>query len=311
MCKIFITGGTGSLGSRIIKFLYDKPDVISGEFHQFTVFSRDEQKQYNMAFNYPDDSRVKFVLGDVRDQENLTDAVNFIRPDIVIHTAAQKHVKISEHNPMQCTLTNVHGTKHVVRACLSAKVKIACFVSTDKAVEPTTLYGMTKHIAERIWENASKREGDTKFVGVRYGNIINSAGSLLPLYRRIAESSTPVFPVTSMKMTRFFITFDQAIGLILHSMDAPYFAPTDIHSPSLYCVDKSIFCVPKLPSVRISDIAELFAARVNGSVEIIGPFESEKLHEAMVVGYTSANNVMPKKWVEEFLDKEGLLPCAQ
>ena len=174
MSIILITGGTGSLGSHLIDFLLKVP----GEPHHFIVFSRDEQKQFQMALKYPDNPNISFVLGDVRDQQSVMDTVAHYRPDIVIHTAAQKHVKICEHNPMQTVLTNIHGTKHIVRACLAKDVKVACFVSTDKAVMPTTLYGMTKNIAEQLWMNASKKkQSNTKFVGVRYGNILNSTGS--------------------------------------------------------------------------------------------------------------------------------------
>ena len=218
MSTILITGGTGSLGSHLVRnFLFSGVQEVPG-IHHLVVFSRDEQKQYKMARDYDNalknsphnKNTISFVLGDIRDQQSITDAIIHYRPDIVIHTAAQKHVKICEHNPMQTVMTNIHGTKHVVRACLAGNVKVACFVSTDKAVAPTTLYGMTKHIAERIWANASKKQGNTKFVGVRYGNILNSVGSLIPLYLDRMKSDNPIFPKTDKRMTRFFNTFDQA-----------------------------------------------------------------------------------------------------
>jgi UDP-N-acetylglucosamine 4,6-dehydratase len=302
-----VTGGTGSLGSHLIDFLLKVP----GESHHFVVFSRDEQKQYKMSLKYPDNKNISFVLGDVRDQQSVMDAVAQYRPDIVVHTAAQKHVKICEHNPMQTVLTNIHGTKHVVRACLANNVKVACFVSTDKAVMPTTLYGMTKNIAEQIWVNAAKK-GSTRFVGVRYGNILNSAGSLIPLYLDLMKVDHPVFPVTDEKMTRFFITFNQAIGLIMKAIvdenNSHLLGNFEIRSPEIYTIDRNIFRVPKLPAIKIIDIANIFAEHSNGTVKIIGAFESEKLNESMVLGYNSSDgSFATPEMVKTLLIEEGLL----
>ena len=314
MSVILITGGTGSLGSHLIDFLLEVP-----ESHHFVVFSRDEQKHHKMVLKYPDNPNISFVLGDVRDQQSVMDAIAHYRPDIVVHTAAQKHVKICEHNPMQTVLTNIHGTKHVVRACLANDVKVACFVSTDKAVAPTTLYGMTKNIAEQIWSNASKKQSNTKFVGVRFGNILNSTGSLIPLYLDIMKSDKPSFPVTDERMTRFFITFNQAIGLIMRAIVDGYdqdildwpqlLGDFTIKSPKIYTIDRDIFRIPKLPSIKIIDIANIFAEYSNGEVKIIGAFESEKLSEAMVPGYDSSDGPFATpETVRKLLVEEGLLP---
>ncbi len=308
MSVILVTGGTGSLGSHLIDFLVN----IQGESHHLVVFSRDEQKQYKMMLKYPNTKNISFVLGDIRDQQSVMDAIAHYRPDIVVHTAAQKHVKICEHNPMQTVLTNIHGTKHVVRACLANDVKVACFVSTDKAVMPTTLYGMTKNIAEQLWVNASKKQSNTKFVGVRYGNILNSAGSLIPLYRNIMKDNHPVFPVTDKKMTRFFITFNQAIGLIMHTIvygsDHLLLGDFKINTPKIYAIDRGIFRIPKLPSIKIIDIANIFAKHSKGKVEIIGAFESEKLGEEMISGYNSSNGPFSTlKDVRTLLIEENLL----
>ena len=310
MSVIMVTGGTGSLGSYLIDFLLK----VSGEPHHFVVFSRDEQKQYKMALKYPNSENISFVLGDVRDQQSVMDAVAHYRPDIVVHTAAQKHVKICEHNPMQTVLTNIHGTKHVIRACLANDVKVACFVSTDKAVMPTTLYGMTKNIAEQLWVNASKKlRSNTKFVGVRYGNILNSAGSLIPLYLDLMKADRPVFPVTDERMTRFFITFNQAIGLIMRTIvnggdQCSLLGDFAIDSPEVYTIDRDIFQIPKLPMIRIIDIANVFAGHSGGEVKIIGAFESEKLSEAMVLGYNSSDGPFATtEAVRILLVEEGLL----
>jgi len=312
MSTIFVTGGTGSLGSHLIDFLLKVPGVIPPHI---IVFSRDEQKQYKMGLKYPNNKNISFVLGDVRDQQSVSDAIAHYQPDAVVHTAAQKHVKICEHNPMQTVLTNIHGTKHVIRACLANGVKVACFVSTDKAVMPTTLYGMTKNIAEQLWVNASKKEQcTTRFVGVRYGNILNSAGSLIPLYLNLMKGEHPVFPVTDEKMTRFFITLNQAIGLIMRTIvdgsDEDYLLGNciEINSPEIYTVDRGIFRIPELPSIKIVDIANIFAEYSGGSVEIIGAFESEKLGETMVAGYDSSDGPFahPNE-IWELLITEGLL----
>ena len=308
MSTIFVTGGTGSLGSHLIDFLLHVP----GELHHFVVFSRDEQKQYKMMRKYPNNKNISFVLGDVRDQQSVMDAIAHYCPEIVVHTAAQKHVKICEHNPMQTVLTNIHGTKHIVRACLANNVKVACFVSTDKAVAPTTLYGMTKHIAERLWANASKKQSNTKFIGLRNGNILNSAGSLIPLYLDLMKSDNPIFPVTDPKMTRFFITFSQAIGLIMAAITDGnkdhILGNFEINSPEIYTIDRDIFRIPKLPSIKIVDIANIFAEYSGGVVKIIGAFESEKLSEAMVPGYDSANGPFATpETVRALLLAEGLL----
>ncbi len=318
MSTILVTGGTGSLGSHLIDFLLNLPE----ESHHLVVFSRDEQKQYKMSLKYPNNVKISFVLGDVRDQQSVMDTIAQYHPDIVVHTAAQKHVKICEHNPMQTVLTNIHGTKHVVRACLANDVKVACFVSTDKAVAPSTLYGSTKSIAEQLWVNASKKQSNTKFVGVRYGNILNSAGSLIPLYLDLMKSDHPIFPVTDKRMTRFFITFNQAIGLIMRAIvdgsgQSPLEQPLllgdfEIDSPEIYTIDRDVFRIPKLPSIKIIDIANIFAEYSKGKVEIIGAFESEKLGEAMVSGYDSADG--PFATIDEvrtLLIKEGLLPLKE
>jgi len=314
VAKIFVTGGTGSLGSHLINFLLKVP----GESHHFVVFSRDEQKQYKMALKYPNNKNISFVLGDVRDQQSVSDAIAHYQPDVVVHTAAQKHVKICEHNPMQTVLTNIHGTKHVVRACLANDVKVACFVSTDKAVMPTTLYGMTKNVAEQLWVNASKKEQcTTRFVGVRYGNILNSAGSLIPLYLNLMKDEHPVFPVTDERMTRFFITFNQAISLIIHAIsddgnDLKLLGDFKIDLPEIYTIDRDVFRIPKLPPIKIIDIANIFAKYTNGTVKMIGAFESEKLSEAMVLGYDSSDGpfATPKE-VRELLITEGLLSSKE
>ena len=313
MSVILVTGGTGFLGSHLIDSLLH----VSGEPHHFVVFSRDEQKQFQMALKYPNAKNISFVLGDVRDQQSVMDAVAHYQPDIVIHTAAQKHVKISEHNPMQTVLTNIHGTKHVVRACLANDVKVACFISTDKAVAPTTLYGMTKHIAERIWVNASKNpKNATKFIGIRCGNILNSTGSLIPLYLQFMKLEHPVFSVTDKRMTRFFITVNQVIGLLIKVItDEGYgylLGNCKIPSPEIHAIDRDIFRIPELPAIKIIDIANIFAEYSGGKVNVIGAFESEKLSESMMQGYDSSDGSFATlAEIRKLFADEGLLPLKE
>lgn len=306
---ILITGGTGSLGSRIAKRL-----IEADQNHTVIIFSRDEQKQFKMRMEYEpnlalpnSNCPVKFIIGNVQDKDSIRRAMDLYKPDVVIHTAAQKHVRVCDENPEQAMLTNVIGTSNVVDACIAHKVRVGCFVSTDKAVEPTTLYGMTKAIAERIIVNAHARQDVTSFVGVRYGNVANSAGSLIPLYASIAHSDKKIFKVTDTNMTRFFITFDKAIDLIMTAVDAGGLKLTESEYGDLYNVIDDVFRIPRLRSARILDIAKLFAEKYHGKVEMAQPYPSEKLHEVMDIGYSSKNCVMSKEALKKFLVGEGLL----
>lgn len=305
---ILITGGTGSLGSRIAKRFLDDTLVK----HIVVLFSRDEQKQYRLRkkleIEYPD--QTIFIIGDVRDKNSLTQAVRHTKPDIIIHTAAQKHVRVCDENPEQAAMTNIYGTINVCEVAEENGVKQCCIVSTDKAVEPTTVYGMTKAIVEKIANNRAKaliRTGSrTEFVGVRYGNVLNSDGSLIPSYMDIAIKSEAQrkFPVTHKGMTRFFITFDQAINLIFHalSLDALYIGPT----PNIYLRD-GIFVVPTLPSAWIIDVATIFAEKYHGIITSFPIYPGEKFHESLALNYQSDQSLMSKTEVKAFLKQEGLI----
>ena len=309
---VLITGGTGSLGSRITRKLIEQ-----NLGHKVIVFSRDEQKQFKMRLEYESniaaanaDTPVKFVIGDVRDPVALRRAFDLYKPTAVIHTAAQKHVRVCDENPEQAIMTNILGTSNVIDACISHEVKHACIVSTDKAVNPVTLYGMTKAIAERIALNAVARQNSTKFVGVRYGNVIDSAGSLVPLFQSIAQRPKVdrIFTVTHADMTRFFITFDEAISLIFQTMVYDGYGqfiecpPIKIHR-----VD-NIFAIPALKSAKILDLANIFASKYGGKVVISKPYPSEKIHEMMDDNYSSADHLMSREALRTFLNKQGLLP---
>ena len=306
MRSVLVTGGTGSFGSRLVEFLYKNNSDL-----EFVIFSRDEQKHYQMRLKYNNSPRLHFVVGDVRDLETITGAMEEYKPHYVIHTAAMKHVLICDQNPMQAVLTNIHGTKNVAKACVTTGVQCACFVSTDKSVQPTTLYGMTKHIAERIWLNYSKNQKEfPKFFGVRYGNVVNSAGSLIPFYLDIAKSSK-VFPLTNVNMTRFFITFDQAINWIVFSFlrhCSIQLVPKTMCNLKLNSVDQDIFYIPQLPSAKIVDIANIFADICTGQVKITGEYPSEKMHEILTLNYSSKDNLLEKSDIYALLEQENLLP---
>lgn len=316
MSTFFITGGTGSLGSRLVDWILKHP--IQDE-HKVVIFSRDEQKQYQMRLRYinePYADSMAFVIGDVRDKASVQKTFDLYRPDYVIHTAAQKHVRVCDENPEQAVLTNIHGTQNVLDVSIANQVSGFCFVSTDKAVNPTTLYGMTKAIAERLVRNAHDRQDNTRVSAVRYGNVINSAGSLIPLYLSIAErakitSTKPVFPLTDDEMTRFFITFNDAITTIIYAMglesilEAPsedYIIYDDAHD--------GMFFIPSLQSARIKDIARIFSVKCGGSIQKIPMYPNEKIHEILTPTYSSGDkdNLMSRKEIEKFLEKEGLLP---
>lgn len=299
---VLITGGTGSLGSKLVDTIYSTTDC------RIVVLSRDEQKQYQQRLKYQHnldtrDLRIHYILGDVRDRYAIERVFTMFKPAVVIHTAAQKHVRVCDENPEQAVQTNVLGTVNVADVALQHNC-IMCFVSTDKAVAPTTLYGMTKAIAERhitnVWQKYPK-----KFCGVRYGNVLNSAGSLIPLYMKLRKTEVnPVFTVTHSEMTRFFISFEQATDLIFSAV-----ASCGFHLPhnSIEHFTKGPFLIPQLQSAKILDIAELFAETCEGSVDIAKPYPTEKLHEEMSEGYVSNDYLMSREEVRQMLVEKGLL----
>ena len=307
--KILITGGTGSLGSRIVKRLFDENCG-----HTIIIFSRDEQKQFKMRLQYESNTAhansaclVKFVIGNVQDRISIDRVMDLYKPDIVIHTAAYKHVRVCDENPEQAILTNITGTSNIVDTCIKYNVQIACFISTDKAVAPTTLYGMTKAIAEQVIVNAYIRQDSTYFVGVRYGNVINSEGSLIPLYQSISESNNKIFKVTNKDMTRFFISFDTAIDLILYAISTKGITLADHNYVNIHSIFGNVFFIPKLKSAKIIDIASLFAKKCGGEIKIEQPYPTEKIHESMAIDYSSDGSLMNQKELKQFLNMEGFL----
>lgn len=259
--SILITGGTGSLGKALTRrILKDFPDV-----KRLVVFSRDEQKQFVMAQEFPKEkySAIRFFIGDVRDKERLVRAFKGV--DYVIHAAAMKHVHLAEYNPSECIKTNVNGAENVIHACLETNVQRVVALSTDKACAPINLYGATKLTSDKLFVAANNIKGwsDIKFSVVRYGNVMGSNGSVIPFF--IEKRKEGFLPITDPNMTRFNISLDGGVDMVLHALE--------------YAWGGEIF-VPKIASYKIGDVAEAIAPSIEHKVVGIRP--GEKIHEEMI-----------------------------
>ena len=255
---ILITGGTGSFGRACIAELLESHDPKA-----IRVFSRDELKQTEMQTNFSDDPRLRFLIGDIRDRDRLARATRGV--DLIIHAAALKHVPVAEYNPFEAVQTNIIGTENVVSAAIDNEVPRTIMLSTDKAVNPSNLYGATKLCAEKIVTqgNAYAADSVARFSCMRYGNVVGSRGSVVPLFMKQAESGE--LTITDERMARFWITLRQAVEFVLGRVDT-------MEGGEVY--------VPKIPSMRVVDIAEAIAPGANQ--RIIGIRPGEKLHEAML-----------------------------
>jgi UDP-N-acetylglucosamine 4,6-dehydratase len=256
---VLITGGTGSFGKRVTQRLlkdFNPRKVI--------VFSRDEFKQSEMAQKISD-PRIRFFIGDVRDRARLEVAMREV--DIVIHAAALKHVPIAEYNPMECVMTNVDGAQNVVFAALRTKVKKVIALSTDKACNPINLYGATKLASEKIFIASNNLSGQNgaRFAAVRYGNVVGSRGSVIPFFKRLLAQNTGHLPITDERMTRFWITLDESVNFVLTALAL-------MHGGELF--------VPKIPSMKITDLASTLASGLPH--KIVGIRPGEKLHEVLI-----------------------------
>jgi UDP-N-acetylglucosamine 4,6-dehydratase len=259
--SILITGGTGSFGKAFVKkVLTTWPDV-----KRLVVFSRDEQKQFHMALEYPSSAypQLRFFIGDVRDLDRLKRAMKGI--DTVVHAAAMKHVPIAEYNPMECVKTNILGAENVINACLETNVQNVVALSTDKAAAPINLYGATKLASDKLFIAANNIRGinPIRFSVVRYGNVMGSNGSVIPFF--LQRRHTGILPITEPNMTRFNITLDQGVDMVLHALEHAW--------------GGEIF-VPKIPSYRIMDVAEAIGPGCEKPVVGIRP--GEKIHEEMI-----------------------------
>ncbi|MEH6632282.1 MAG: UDP-N-acetylglucosamine 4,6-dehydratase (inverting) [Halopseudomonas aestusnigri] len=255
--SILVTGGTGSFGQKFVKLLLEKYSP-----KRVVVFSRDELKQYEMAqkINHPN---LRYFIGDVRDEARLRRALNGI--DIVIHAAALKQVPAAEYNPMECIKTNVLGAENIINASIDTGVKKVLALSTDKAVNPMNLYGATKLCSDKLFVagNNLSPEGGTIFSVVRYGNVVGSRGSVIPFYKEVMK--TGKLPITDVRMTRFWLTLEEGAAFVEKSIEL-------MRGGEVF--------IPKIPSMKITDLATAIAPECEH--EIIGIRPGEKLHEIMV-----------------------------
>ncbi len=256
--SILITGGTGSFGHTFVPMTLAKYNL-----RRLVIFSRDEMKQWEMAKLYGNDDRVRFFIGDVRDKDRLSRALDGI--DYVVHAAATKIVPTAEYNPFECVKTNVLGAMNLIDACIDRKVKRVVALSTDKASSPANLYGATKLVSDKLFVAGNSYAGahETRFGVVRYGNVMGSRGSVIPFFLSIANAG--VLPITDERMTRFMITLEQGVDLVWHAFE-------DMVGGEIY--------VRKISSMKVTDIARSVAS--DARLEIVGIRPGEKLHEQMI-----------------------------
>lgn len=266
--SILITGGTGSLGKALTQYIFNQYPHIK----RLVIYSRDEQKQFQMAQEYPSHlyPQIRFFIGDVRDQDRLVRAMKGI--DFVIHAAAMKHVPIAEYNPDECVKTNINGAQNVIEACFKTNVERVVALSTDKACAPINLYGATKLASDKLFIAANNIKGDNpiRFSVVRYGNVMGSNGSVIPFF--INKRKEGIMPITDVEMTRFNISLQGGVDMVMHALEHAW--------------GGELF-VPKIPSYRITDVATAIAPECEQKVVGIRP--GEKVHEEMITASDSFN----------------------
>lgn len=266
--SVLITGGTGSLGKALTKTILDKWPEIK----RLVIFSRDEQKQYQMSMEFSQEKypAIRYFIGDVRDLDRLKRA--FMGIDYVIHAAAMKHVHIAEYNPDECVKTNIGGAENVIKASLSTSVSKVVALSTDKACAPINLYGATKLASDKLFIAANNIKGsqNIKVSVVRYGNVMGSNGSVIPYF--ISKRDSGILPITDPNMTRFNISLAGGVDMVLHALENAW--------------GGEIF-VPKIPSYKITDMAT--AIGPNCEQKIVGIRPGEKIHEEMITSSDSYN----------------------
>lgn len=298
--SILITGGTGSLGKALTSHIIEHHNDVK----KIIIFSRDEQKQFVMAQEYPADQfpQLRFFIGDIRDFDRLKRAFKGV--DYIIHAAAMKHVPIAEYNPMECVKTNIMGAENVINAALETEVTRVVALSTDKAAAPVNLYGATKLASDKLFVAANNIAGwnPIKFSVVRYGNVMGSNGSVIPFF--LNKKKGGVLPITSKNMTRFNISLQGGVDMVMHALEHAW--------------GGEIF-VPKIPSYRITDVAEAIGPECEHPIVGIRP--GEKIHEEMITSSDSYYTydlgryytILPAthKWkLEDFIEKHDAKQVA-
>lgn len=297
--SLLVTGATGSFGRAFVRTVLERCPHV----RRVIVFSRDELKQYDMGQDPVfRDPRMRFFIGDVRDKDRLARAMEGV--DTVVHAAALKQVPAAEYNPFEAIKTNILGAQNVIDCCLDERVKRVVALSTDKAAAPINLYGATKLCSDKLFVAANNFKGgrDIKFSVVRYGNVMGSRGSVIPLFLRLAP--TGVLPITDPEMTRFNITLAHGVEMVVHALD-------EMWGGELF--------VPKIPSYRITDVAEAIAP--GAKHEMVGIRAGEKLHEEMITSSDAFSTVeldnsfiilpsTPEWSIPEFMQKHGAVKCA-
>jgi UDP-N-acetylglucosamine 4,6-dehydratase len=266
--SILITGGTGSFGKAFIQHALDHLNP-----KRIVIFSRDELKQYEARQKFNDDSRLRWFIGDIRDQHRLIRAMHNI--DYVVHAAALKQVDTAEYNPFEYVQTNIIGTQNVIEAAIDTGVKKVVALSTDKASSPINLYGATKLAADKLCQSANHYAAgyETRFSVVRYGNVMGSRGSVVPFWKQLAADGKEI-PITDSRMTRFWITLPQAVKFVVESFDL-------MHGGEVF--------IPRIPSMKILDLAEAVAPGT--TTHEIGIRPGEKLHEEMIAADDSRRTI--------------------
>ena len=255
---ILITGGTGSFGKKFISMLLEKYNP-----KKVIVYSRDELKQFEMQqkFNAP---CMRYFIGDVRDEARLEKAM--YKVDYVVHAAALKQVPAAEYNPMECIKTNVHGAQNVINAAIACGVKKVIALSTDKAANPINLYGATKLCSDKLFTAANAMVGDreTRFAVVRYGNVVGSRGSVVPFFKKLVADGVKELPITDERMTRFWLKLEDGVNFVFKNFER---------------MQGGEIFIPKIPSMRVVDLAKAIAPEL--PIKVIGIRPGEKLHEVM------------------------------
>ena len=256
--SVLVTGGTGSFGKTFVRTLLDETRA-----RRVIVYSRDELKQFEMQGMFLGETRLRFFIGDVRDKPRLERALDGVQ--VVVHAAALKQVPAAEYNPFEAVKTNVYGAQNIIDAAIDRGVERVIALSTDKASSPVNLYGATKLVSDKLFIAGNAYAGGkrTRFAVVRYGNVVGSRGSVIPFFKRVAP--TGVVPITDPRMTRFWITLEQGVRFVVDSIER-------MQGGELF--------VPKIPSMRLTDLAEAVAP--GAELEVVGIRPGEKLHEEMI-----------------------------